>query len=181
MQRLACFLLCLIPVACTKDGEQVYLHGVPAPISINEVQATDPHCGNALDGTGDWIELHNSGVPYRLEAGEWYLTNDRTDLMLSELPGIDLGEQEAVRIWCNGQDGDPGAVHVPFTLADEGGWIALVHVRNGGILIIDTVQYPPQDARNGLTTGRYPDGSQAWMPLAFPTPGAPNEGPAYPP
>ena len=170
-------------VGCVKQEEQALIQGpcgCASPITINEVLAAGSKELNEFGDAADWLELYNAGSGLRMEAGEWYLTDDPTDPLKYELPGLVLGEQEHLVIWCDGQDVVVDGIHTSFHLAAAGESLSLVRSVGGVTCLIDSVLYPPQEAAHGLSSGRSPDGTQAWTLLAFPTPGGPNDAMAGP-
>ncbi len=176
MQRMAFPLLCLALVACTKQGELSVVDPRVSTIHINEVFAVGSFDEDELEGTGDWLELFNAGPTVHLGTGEWFLTDERDDLLKFELSDITLHERELLRVWCDGlgsEDGD--GIHASFRLANQGEWLALVHVMNGKASIIDSVRYAQQDVEDELSTSRYPDGGRTWLNSTLPTPGGSNE------
>lgn len=179
VERKAHILLCMALLACSKPTEPVLEHH--SAICINEVMAASSLADERSGGSGDWLELYNGGTTEQLASGEWFVTDDRDDLLKFELPGIALREMEHLRLWCDGNELVMEGVHASFRLASEGEWIALVRLVDGTPCIIDSIRYPPQHADHGLSFGRYPDGTQAWVITAIPTPRAPNEAPALDP
>ncbi len=176
--RMALPLLLFALVGCAKQEEPVLMRSsssCAAAITINEVSAAGSVEVNEFGDTADWLELYNAGSGFRMESGEWFLTDDPTDPLKYELPERVLREQEHLVIWCDGQDVVMDDIHTSFQLAAEGEWLALVHSTGGLTCLVDPVRYPAQDAAHGLSYGRSFDGSQAWSILALPTPGGPNE------
>lgn len=170
-------------VGCVKQEEPLLSHGASgcaSPITINEVLATGSVSVNEFGDTADWLEIYNAGTGLRMEAGEWYLSDEPADPLKYELPGLVLGEQEHLVIWCDGQDVVLDGIHTSFQLAAEGGSLALVRYTGGVTCLFDPIRYPAQEAAHGLSSGRAPDGTHAWVVLAFPTPGGPNEPMAEP-
>lgn len=173
MNRTASFLLlCLSAVACSKQDEMLPLRDASVPIRINEVFAAGGHKRAADERvSSDWLELFNAGTAVPLDEGDWFLTDDRRDLMKFELPAIILGEQQHLRIWCDASDGE--GIHTSFKLSSKGEWIALVHLKNGRPAIVDSVSFPAQTRRR-MSTSRYPDGAENWVKASMATPGAAN-------
>ncbi len=174
MERVPLFLLCLTAVSCTKQVDREPGSTTGMSIHINEVFAASLLGENHPDANGDWLELYNAGPAMRLGSGEWFLTDNDEDLLKFELSGITLGEQERVRIWCDGRDGEDDGIHASFRLASKGEWLALVHLLNGRPCIIDSVRYAQQGGADRLSASRYPDGAPSWL-TTKPTPGGPNE------
>lgn len=182
--RIALSVPLVALVACAKQEEAVLSNGLSScasPIAINEVIASGSVEVNEFGDGADWLELYNAGSSLRMEAGEWYLTDDPEDPLKYELPGLVLREQEHLVIWCDGQDVVLEDIHASFHLAAEGEWLALVYSTAAMTCVVDSVRYPAQEAANGSSFGRTPDGTQAWEVLDLPTPGGPNEVPTLEP
>lgn len=174
MQRTVLLCFCLAAISCSKQMDQEPMALTDVPIRINEVFAASTQGDAAQDNTGDWLELYNAGPALPLAAGEWFLTDDRDDLLKFELTGVPLDQQGYLRIWCDGKE---GADHANFKLSSKGEWLAVVRVVHGRAAIIDSVHYKAQRGGRGLTASRYPDGAHVWMTRTPGTPGAPNNVP----
>lgn len=170
--------------ACTKQDETTPVAvaaGCRSAIVINEVLAGGGTEKNEFGEVSDLLELYNAGNDAHLEPGAWFLTDDPDDLLKYELPSLTLREEAFLSIWCDGEDVVVDQVHTSFQLAAEGEWLALVHVDANGICVVDSVRYPAQQAAEGRSYGRYPDGTQAWHVQETATFGGPNAGPAEQP
>lgn len=163
--------------ACTKRDEVVLVPhetGCQTRIVINEILATGSTDLNEFGERSDWLELYNAGAGVDLEEGEWYLTDDRKNLLKFELPMMTLAQGEHRLIWCDGLDEVGNDIHASFHLAAKGEWLALVHASEGRACMIDSVSYIPTDDDRSRSVGRMPDGAPHWMPLGEPSPGMMN-------
>ncbi len=168
MSTKSYLLLGLCALGCAKGTEPGPERNAPPGIRINEINAVD---GNTADG--DWLELYNSGNTLHLTAGQWYLTDDRDDLLKYELPETRLAEFAYLRVLCDGGELDGPEPHATFRLAAKGEWLALVQRVNGAPCIVDSVRYPRLHAHQG-TYRRYPDGAQ-WTTSGTDRPATPSE------
>jgi len=140
-------------------------------IVINEIMASNQT--GLVDEDGDfedWIELYNSGSQDINLAG-YYLSDDDEDPLKWTFPEVTLKPGEYLIVWASGKDRDAGELHTNFRVNRDGEPISLT-MPNGRTLV-DHVRavYIPQDS----TYGRMPDGSNEWLYLLIPTPGASNE------
>lgn len=174
MLRLALFLLCLSVTGCVRHDDVVLPYDASGTLYINEVYAAGSNGKNTFSEAADWLEVYNAGVALRLEAEEWFLTDDRDNLLKYELPGLSLGSDHYIRIWCDGLEVEDEELHTSFKLSNKGEWLALVQVRSGVPTVVDSVRYAPQQAGDGRSASRYPDASTTWVPSTLRTPGAPN-------
>lgn len=124
-------------------------------VKINEFLAhTDP----PLE---DFIELYNAGTN-TVDLGGCYLTDDKDDLTKYQISGgTTLGSRGFVSFT---------QTQLGFGLSMHGGDIYLVNA--AGNIILDSLQYEAQE--NGVSVGRYPDGSDGFQPLTARTSGAAN-------
>lgn len=168
-------------LACTKRDKVVLVqqeNGCQTRIVINEVLAAGPTEVNEFGERSDWLELYNAGAGVDLAEGEWYLTDDRMDLLKFELPMMTLEEGEHRLIWCDGLDVVETDIHASFHLAAKGEWLALVHASEGCAYMIDSVSYVMTDDDRSRSVGRLADGATQWMPLSEPSPGKTNGVPS---
>lgn len=119
----------------------------------------------------DYIELHNIGtVPADLSA--LYLSNDRAEPFMAQLPGILLEPDAYCLIFCTGQgERVAGGISVPFKLNKDGGTLILTGCR--GTVFCD-IQYGESEQDHSFV---YENG--LLKNTAYPTPGAPNTAEAY--
>lgn len=160
MRTGAFLMLLLASTACTKRDELVLVPqetGCQTRIAINEVLAAGSTDVNEFGERSDWLELYNAGTGVLLAEGEWYLTDDRKNLLKFELPTITLEEGEHRLIWCDGLDVVENDIHASFHLAAKGEWLALVHAAEGRACIIDSVSYIPTADDRSRAVGRMPE------------------------
>lgn len=177
MRTEALLMLVLVATACTKRDEVVLVPqetGCQTRIVINEVLAAGSTDVNEFGERSDWLELYNAGAGVDLSEGEWYLTDDRKNLLKFELPKMTLEEGEHLLIWCDGVDVVENDIHASFHLAAKGEWLALVHASEGRACMIDSVSYITTEDDRSSSVGRMPDGSPRWVPLGEPSPGMMN-------
>lgn len=111
----------------------------------------------------DWIELVNdSPDPVNLDGVE---IRDKSDALA--LPPRTLAPGAHLLIWADGQP-EQGDTHAPFKVSAGGERLQLL--RDG--VIIDSVEV--QEVRRDRSWARLRDGSEDWVEVAVPTPGAPN-------
>ena len=163
METKAVLVLCVVLMACTKRDEVVLVPqatGCSTRIVINEVLATGSTDVNEFGERSDWLELYNAGTGVHFDQGEWYLTDNRENLLKFELPMTTLEENGHLLIWCDGLDVVENDIHASFQLAAEGEWLALVHASQGRACIIDSVSYVKSDEDRSRSGGRMPDGAR---------------------
>ncbi|HSW01458.1 MAG TPA: lamin tail domain-containing protein [Sedimentisphaerales bacterium] len=144
------------------------------PVVINEVLASNSRVLADPQGQfDDWIELHNRGNEAVNLAG-LYLTDDPAVPTKWRFPTTHaslttIAPQGYLIVWADGDTAAAG-LHAAFKL-DAGGETVALYDRDGASLI-DSVTFGPQ--RTDISYGRIPNGSDSWMLLAIPTPGAQN-------
>ncbi|MBP7050479.1 MAG: lamin tail domain-containing protein [Phycisphaerae bacterium] len=142
----------------------------PVPVVINEVLASNGTCLADPEGEyDDWIELYNpSDVP--VDLGGMYLTDDletptRWQFPTDDAAATTIAAHGYLLVWADG-DVTGSGLHADFKLSAEGETIAFYDL--DGSTLIDSVSFPVQTT--DISYGRIPDGSDTWMPLAYPTP-----------
>jgi len=166
-QLLLSTLLLASLAACRREAsvEGPVQFPVAGRLVINEI---------AVNGDqGDWIELYNPGPAIALEAGAWYITDDPVkEPLLFELPGLEIGAQSHLVIWCDKDELSAEGVHAGFGLSRKGCRIALTWSDGLRTTVVDEASVggaTPQES----SYGRVPDGSMQWASLTA-TPGASN-------
>jgi len=146
----------------------------PVPVVINELLASN--VSSIADPQGefdDWIELYNVGdAP--IDTGGMYLTDNVSTLTKWQIP---LGDPARTTIpphgyllvWAD-KDGADQGLHAAFSLDAGGEELALTDV--DGATVIDSVRFGEQ--RADVSYGRFPDGTDVWSLMAFPTAGSQN-------
>ncbi len=153
-------------------SEQLDQEEIPARRSglfVNELMASNQ--ATIQDEWGeydDWIEIYNSNAtPVNLEG--LLLTDNPQTPDKWELPSVEIGPQEFLLIWADG-DTAQGALHADFKLAAGGEYVGLYE--RDGVIPIDTVSFGAQSA--DISYGRFPDGGAGWVLMGTPTPGTSN-------
>jgi hypothetical protein len=145
---------------------------------LNEISASNSTFADQAFKTEDWVELHNTGLsPVDLSA--YYLSNSASDSTMFPLTG---GSEALVPpkghyvLWCSNES-LRGPNHANFKLPKEGGQLFLFKQEAGGMVLIDSLSYPP--AGGQTTFGRYPDGADDLCVLNNPTIGGRNLPSSY--
>ncbi len=88
----------------------------------------------------DWLEIENRGdQPAAL--GGYFLTNSSADLTAWQLPARSLAPGQSLVIFASGKDRRGETLHTNFTLADQEGFLALVH-SDGSTIVSQFDTYP---------------------------------------
>lgn len=145
-------------------------------VVINEFQASnsitvsDPDFG----ASSDWIELYNT-ADQTVDLGGWFLTDNLQDTMQWVFPaGISLDPGEFLMIWADGEDVHLTSLHTNFRLSVTGEAIGLFDATR---TIIDSISFGKQV--QDVSSGRQPDGGNAWFFFNSPTPGISNNTSPY--
>ena len=167
-------VVCIALAAACPGADRSAQVQAPAAVVINEVLASNGH--TVADPQGeyeDWIELYNGGsAPVNL--GGMYLTDDPSEPTKWQFPKDNsvlttIPAHGYLVVWADGEVGDAG-LHAAFKLSAGGDSVALFD--QDGRTLIDSVTFGPQ--RADVSYGRFPDGSDTWLLLTLPMPGAPN-------
>ncbi|MFP6905123.1 MAG: lamin tail domain-containing protein, partial [Verrucomicrobiota bacterium] len=154
----------------------------PEPITdlvLNEILAhtdfSDP--GFPDYDSNDGIEIYHAG-PGALSLTNWYLSDDRNNLMKWGIPGTNTITGPG---WIHFNE--VGDFHNPtnsgFGLDKTGEEVLLSYLpASGPGRVADAIRFKGEEKNVAL--GRYPDGAQAWYHLV-PTPGSANGLPPQPP
>jgi hypothetical protein len=144
------------------------------PVVINELLASSVrYFADPQREYDDWIELYNAGdAP--IDAGGMYLTDDVSEPTKWRIPSSDPAQKTIpargyLLIWADKDTADPG-LHAGFALDAGGEELALFD--SDGATLIDHVRFGEQ--RADVSYGRFPDGTDTWLLMAFPTPGGQN-------
>jgi len=146
------------------------------PLVINEILAANV-TGEA-DPQGDyddWVELHNAGDD-ALDIGGMYMTDDLDEPTKWQIPLDDplqtlVPARGHLLVWLD-NDTSAAGLHAGFRLSASGESVAVF--ASDGVTLIDQVEFGGQ--RPDISYGRYPDGTDQWRFLAFPSPGGGNLG-----
>lgn len=144
-----------------------------APLAINEFMASNAN--TYPDEAGefeDWIEIFNPGdAPIALQ--NFYLTDDEDTPAKWKMPVIWLPAQGYQVFWAD-SDESQGNRHANFKLGAGGEAIYIFEKNGDGFSLVDSYAFGAQGT--GQATGRLPDGSGDFQPVA-PTPAATNQPP----
>ncbi|MEZ5173079.1 MAG: lamin tail domain-containing protein [Bacteroidia bacterium] len=158
-------------VVVLRDNDNLPVFTAPG-LFINEINAFNqdfPDPNNQLD---DWIELYNAESEPLNIAG-YTITNNIENPSLFTFPNVPSQLEIAAGgfkiLWAD-QNTIQGATHLNFQLNPNGGFIGLFGPE--GDVLIDAVEYPGTDSL--VNYGRFPDGSDNWQDIYFPTPGSAN-------
>ncbi len=135
---------------------------IPASVGNVSELVINEWMANAVPGTSDWVELHNTNRIAPVALRNLYIGTSNKLVQLKALSFLAPGGY--VQIFA---DELSGPTHVDFKLPATGGFIVL-YDENG--LQIDRVTYGPQS--EGVSQGRLPDG---WV-LIKPFPGSGSPG-----
>lgn len=138
-------------------------------VVVNEVLARNSV--GIVDEAGeadDWIELHNPGAAAVDLSGYW-LSDDITDPKKHRIAdGEVLAAGDFLLVWADDQP-EQGPRHASFRLSGDGEQVVLTDPLDR---LVDQVSFGPQEV--DVSEGHFPDATGPWVPLATPTPGAPN-------
>ena len=144
------------------------------PVVINEFLASNgEYMADPQGQYDDWVELHNLGAE-PVDVGGLYLTDNLAVLAKWQIPPdkpvlTTIPAGGFLLIWADNDLGDPG-LHASFLLSAGGEELALVDA--DGVTLIDSIRFGQQIT--DVSYGRFPDGSDTWSQMMFPTPGGPN-------
>jgi len=131
-------------------------------VRVNELNAhTDPP-------DEDWIELYNTTAS-SVEVGGWYLSDAAADLTRFEIPPGTQISGGGFLMFTESE--------LPFALSSEGEELYLSEADGLGNMTgrRDAIRFGAVE--NGVTVGRFPDGTGPSSRLIAGTPGGPNTGP----
>ena len=144
---------------------------------INEVMALNQT--GVTDNAGDrdpWIELVNEG-PGPVALDGWYLSNSYSDLTRWAFPsGSNLGGETFKLVWADAEPGETTSAHwhTNFRLTAPTGVVVLSRTQNNRPAVVDFLEYSGLLADKSFGYPNSPSVDLAPVPLAVPTPGAPN-------
>ncbi len=122
----------------------------------------------------DWVELFNSRSDSAivLYAGYWFLTDNLDSLGGFKTPAnctITIPPRGHYIFFCDDSAVYKTALHTNFGLSKHGEAIGISYSTDGKKFTpVDSYTFPAQS--KGVSTGRYPDGSNSWYQLINPTP-----------
>lgn len=132
-------------------------------LRINEYSASNQTAQNDNYGqTPDWVEIYCAHTS-SLNLGNYYLSNDRTNLLKWRFPNtFTIGVNGIRTVWLSGRNEvSNGQVHANFTLDQcKNQWLFLVDNSTSGRVIRDSVKIQRHESNH--TWGRKTDGSIIW-------------------
>lgn len=141
---------------------------VSSELVINEFMASNDTIADQDGEYDDWIELYNN-TDTEIVLNGYYLSDDGSKLTQWAFPDTSITAKGYLIVWADNDDHQDG-LHTNFKLSASGEVIYLVHPDT---TVVNEVIFGEQTT--GLTTGRYPDGTSAFV-LMNPTFAAPNQG-----
>ncbi|RPJ36989.1 MAG: hypothetical protein EHM35_07170, partial [Planctomycetaceae bacterium] len=164
----------LLGLTCLQGGG-LRAQGDGSPVVINEFLASNSG-DRYLDPQGepaDWVELYNPAET-PVDVAGCYLTDNLGTPTKWQIPTGRGGETTIpphgyLLIWADKDVTDPG-LHADFSLDADGEDLAVFD--NDGVTLIDSVTFDQQ--MTDVSYGRFPDGSESWSQMTFPSPGLAN-------
>lgn len=146
-------------------------------MASNDAAVADPEDDGTGDGSpyDDWLEIYNADT-VAIDIGGMYLSDDPGNLKAWQIPTgspdkTTIPADSFLVLWAD-EEPQQGILHLDFKLKGSGESIVLVE--SNGSVVIDSYTFGPQ--QTDISMGRVPDGSDNWVPLPNPTPGASNGG-----
>ena len=139
------------------------------PVCINEVSASNDCYINEYGKKNDWVELYNASDE-TVDVEGMYLTDDLsvpTRYQITKgatLANTKIAPHGYLIIWCDKLETTNSALHAPFKISGEGGFMALMAVDRSWT---DVLYYEPHDGNS--TVGRFPDGAREVYLMNVPT------------
>ena len=147
-----------------------------SPLVINEAMVYNTSVNRQADGEYyDWVELKNvSEEP--VELSDYYLSDDKNDYLLWQLPERSLAPGACIVIYCSGNEdlSTDANIHSNFSLNSVSESLFLSSAAQK--CVVDYVWL--HDLGKGQTMGRI-DGENGYFYLSTPTPGSDNYGTSY--
>ncbi|UCG48821.1 MAG: lamin tail domain-containing protein, partial [Phycisphaerales bacterium] len=140
------------------------------PLVINEVLAANSTTvRDPQYEYDDWVEIYNHGSE-AIDVGGMYLTDNLDEPTKWRIPAgspglttIDSGWY--LLIWADGDVNDSPGLHASFRLDAGGDEVGLFD--SDGVTLVDSVEFGEQTA--DISYGRYPDGSDTFRFMVFPS------------
>ncbi|MCI0743851.1 MAG: lamin tail domain-containing protein [Verrucomicrobia subdivision 3 bacterium] len=130
-------------------------------VRLNEIVAHTDFM-NELD-SNDWLELQNTSDAVFTFGGNWFLSDDRTNLAKWMIPA-DTTIPARGFVSFDEQTGFHNPTNIGFGLNKAGEEVLLSHLPGGGQdRVVDAVSFKGQE--NEWSLGRYPDGGPFWYGL----------------
>lgn len=181
-QMAAIIIVAVIFFACTKDRNLQTDDNVQAlgddttlitagMLKINEFVAKGSTNANENGNYEDWFEIYNpNGYAVNFAQGHWFVTDDLSEKNKFELPPVTIPAYGFLLIWCDEDTGND--IHTGFKLSSGGESLGVFYNNGGDYITIDELDFDAQS--DGVSKGRYPDGSDNWIFFTLPTPGQSN-------
>ncbi len=151
---------------------------LPTTILINEIAASTSYYDPAQPqfDSNDWIELYNSTDTNVVLGPGWYLSDDGAVLTKWAIPSGTVVPARGFVVF-DEVTGFHNPITTGFGLSSDGEQVFLSYLPGGaGNRIVDAINFKAQE--QGVSLGRYPDGSPFWLALDSPTRGASNAAPS---
>jgi hypothetical protein len=144
------------------------------PVRINELSAANTVFMNEYYKKNDWVELYNTtDKEYDVEG--MFLTDNKDKPEKYQITKASTGVNTKIPahgyllVWCDKLETTDRALHAPYKLAAEGGYLMLTAADKTWT---DTLTYSLHTGNQ--TVGRYPDGANAVYTMDVPTIAATN-------
>ncbi len=117
------------------------------PLTTSDVIITEflADNGNGIEDedndTSDWVELYN-GTSSAVNLNGWHLTNLSGNNTMWTFPSVSIPPFNYIRVFASGKNRTSPVLHTNFTLAKEGGYLALV--KADGTTKTSEFNYPQQ-------------------------------------
>lgn len=139
------------------------------PVCVNEVSGSNDCYINEYGKKNDWVELYNA-TSETVDVEGMYLTDDLsnpTRYKISKgatLANTKIAPHGYLLIWCDKLETTNSALHAPFKISGEGGFMALTAADRSWT---DILYYQAHDGNS--TVGRFPDGAKDVYLMNVPT------------
>lgn len=136
------------------------------PIFINELVASNVSGAKDTEGgTGDWLELYNSGDE-DIDLTGYFVSDNADSLTKAQLgAGLTIPAGGVLMLWSD-SDVDQGVDHLPYNLSKEGEG---VYVSTPNNELVDGIEWT--SAPSDTSYARFPDGTGDFVWCTKPTPG----------
>ncbi len=142
-------------------------------LKVNEIIATGSTLANEFGSNEDWFEIYNPSPTdtVLLKANKWEFRDDaNTWILPADVAIPPLG---FLIVFCDDQNTVATELHTNFKLGSGGDAVHLYYIPSGGAAYeIDGHVFGSQ--QSGVSIGRSPNGSNNWISLPAPSPGASN-------
>lgn len=165
------FIASIFFFSCGDDEPTNGTNGGTNELMINEYLARGSIQMNEFGDSTDWVEIYNpSSSSFTLNANEWSLSDADNEFTLYQ--SFTIPANGHLIFWCDGRDTIVNQIHTNFKLTAQGDEVTLRKIEGNSSTIVDSRYY--FNADNGVSYGRYPDGSDNWSERSSTTPGSSN-------